>query len=190
MLFIKLKQTGKPMSLEVIPEDIGVIGLPVQQYLFDVEIWGLYELELLNRMSFIFTPPILWRFVQQSVKRSESYRCLPAAEELVFQTLFTCLTVFCAKNAFEYAFKTLLMVEEQLVFQENLRFAAMLPFYRGWIYFFMGDQSKASSLFLETIQIYEQLGLEKERDKYKELSGNLKKVKENQLFLIQIFGSV
>lgn len=162
------------------------LARPTKDYLFQVEVWGVYELELLNRMSISFEPDILWRLVQQASKRAESFLQLPGLNELVYQTLFSNLTTFVALETFDYAFKTLDLIKQRLTIHESIRYAADLHFYEGWIYYFLGDEKRGEALFAKTIKIYEELSLTQSATSFRELQKNLKTNKEAGSFLVMV----
>lgn len=132
-------------------------------YLFDIEVWGYYELCLYNSTLFLLPSELVITFSTTVYEKSETMKKLPLLHKVLISILLNTVTYLTGGQhphfAYEKESQTVLqMIEQSDIPEHDLHARLALNQAKGYFLIRLGKISEGTEKIEQTISSYKQLG--------------------------------
>lgn len=139
-------------------------------YLFDIEVWGYYELRLYNSTLFLLPPKLVITFSETVHHKSELLRKLPLLHTLLIRILLNTITYLTGGQNPDFAYEkeTRMFIdylEQGKIPETDLHARLALTQAKGFLKIRLGKTEEGIAAINRTIAIYKELGAEQLADR-------------------------
>lgn len=134
-------------------------------YLFDIEVWGYYELRLYNSTLFLLPPNLVITFSKTVYNKSELFKRLPLLHNVLIRILLNTITYLTGGQNPYFAFEKetsifIKFIEKIQIPETDLHARLALQQAKGFLKIRLGETDEGIEVINKTISIYQELGAE------------------------------
>ncbi|ERL65298.1 helix-turn-helix domain-containing protein [Schleiferilactobacillus shenzhenensis] len=147
--------TSHHRSLAELPPDNSTPIL--RHYLWNVDNWGIYEIEIFLLSATFFTPAENIQLLRTGIKKSQQLSFNPAFRNIQAKLLIDDFTILISHQGYAEANQVLTLIE-QLPEADNLGTKVIAVFLRGWLEIASGDRRQGEQACRQSIAIFHRIG--------------------------------
>lgn len=132
-------------------------------YLFDIEVWGYYELRLYNSTLFLLPPELVITFSTTVYEKSEAMKKLPLLHKVLISILLNTVTYLTGGQNPEFLYEKetrefLQMIEQSDIPEHDVHARLAFDQAKGYFLIRLGKTDEGTKKVKETIASYKRLG--------------------------------
>lgn len=164
--------------------------LAIRHYLYTVDTWGVYEVNLFKQSLRSFTPEQTMGLLPLLRKKTATFKELPGGDRAVLMAYFTTISGLVANRAYASAEQVWRLAHDESIATNDVAGTVLLPYMLGWIRAYQGKREEANRLFDQTIHWYHILQLDEVAHLYQEIRLSLMRTAAEGTPQFYVFESV